>query len=514
MVQIRLRDVQDALGKNLPELILDRTHPDFPYREQGEARFVHALHKVITDTTGKLNIAKVAKEFFVPVDALRDALKEYKAQNRVLNHQQEAVLCGRLDRLTRFGGQCKASEEPARVEDLIEKYAVGTLQLFERGGLGVTYTLTPQWVGEFLTRHPQYNVTENGPPAASGSKRAETHALDHWLLDNQKMALCRILEKDLPLRTSKGLEAFWKHVKHDAAKEIGYGFDWLNSRNEVLQRKHRQKCPEGLQHTVLGKRKREGQAEGVTWQIWDAACHDFLSTDLAIHGNVDPPPFSPPPTLDPADAVDVLPQSSVPHKCSSLNPPNNAIAPHHDKSRSRFRPTTTQTSDDLSTYMGNNLVFVGEPWIETPSTYLPCIDDHQEETLEIRKWNALGVLAQSTHPNAASASRAYRLADRPLREAWAKRKNRHIAATSRLTTDQERRLCKRLDRLLYFGGSVRSVETVPPDGNLRAIVQTYANGILAEDDQLVEGNMVLHGHWAEEFTERFPQYARLYSNLG
>jgi len=223
----RIYNVRQSLAKGLPELILDRSDPRFLRADIIEARMLHATHELAHDTTGKLSTVKVAQKFQVPVEPLRDTLKDYHAEDRVLTDPQEQLLCQRLDRLTRYGGIAKAVEEPARVQDLITKYTIGVLRLLEHTDLRVTYQLRPGWVENFLERHPQYRVHEHGAPAPQGSAHATTNAHDHWLLGSQKAALYNILEKHYSLRSSKGLEEYWKAVKRDAKKEVGYDFGWF-----------------------------------------------------------------------------------------------------------------------------------------------------------------------------------------------------------------------------------------------------------------------------------------------
>lgn len=43
--------------------------------------------------------------------------------------------------------------------------------------------------------------------------------------------------------TSNGLEEFWKQVRKDAKRSVGFDLNWVNARNEILQRKHRQTSP-------------------------------------------------------------------------------------------------------------------------------------------------------------------------------------------------------------------------------------------------------------------------------
>ena len=294
-----------------------------------------------------------------------------------------------------------------------------------------------------------------------------------------------------------------------------------------MQQKHRQHCPERLKHTVLGKRKRDEPSEGgkVAWQIWDAACHDFLKVDLAIYGKVDPPPCSPPPGLD-------VPEETRPPPPDLLLPEPQHVHPHygaldncHTQSGTQYAQNgnhyaqngtqyvsqpevpAAQPSHDYSSYIDNGYVPVGDSWTDSAQPYRATAPGCDEEDRDIRLANATGTLAQAGKPNAAATSRLYHLPERLLREHWAPRKTRQKVATARLLKDQEARLRERLDRLVNYGGTIGPVEHMRPDGSPSDIIQAYANGILAEDDQLVEGNMLLHAAWAEEFVERNPRYA-------
>ncbi|KAK5134017.1 hypothetical protein LTR08_007022 [Meristemomyces frigidus] len=538
----RWSNIHATLSQDLPPLIMDRSHPQFLHPTVVEHRILHAIHSLATELTAdpkaRISTDKTAKKFYVSTEDLRDIWKDYKAEDRVLTPAQEALLCQRLDRLTRYGGKAKAREEPVHAEGLVSAHAIGVLRLLEHMDGRVTYSLRSQWLQSFLDRNPQYRVSENGPAAPEGSTHPGTDADEPWLLPYQKTALYALLEKNYALRSSKGLQEFWKTVKRLAKPQIGYEFFELTAQNEALQKKHRPNPPPGLRNSALGKRKRDAEGGSVVdWRVWDTACNDFMSVDLAIMGKVRTPPCSPPPGMEPtaldrddeplevqytAPPTPVVPQQSTAYPQSACLPTSHTRDlswPSHNNHNIQYNtagpalplqnaPTTYLPSQNTRS---PSYPHPTQPTYSTRSSYtnnpipnVPTPPTLPQESADIRALNALGALARSPHPNAAATSRFYSLPERLVRESWATRKHRPPTAVARLLAEQERRLHARLRNLECFGGDVVAVES--SEGGAEAVVRAYADGVLAEDDQLVEGNMVVHGEWAREFIGAHGRY--------
>ncbi|KAK5122540.1 hypothetical protein LTR85_003803 [Meristemomyces frigidus] len=499
-----MANIRSRIAAGLPELIIDPSHPRFLHPKVMDDRVLHAVHEMATETAtnpkARISTKNMSTKYHVSLESLRDAWKAYKAEDRILTSAQEDLLCQRLDRLTRYGGKAKALEEPCRVEMLIEKYAIGVLRLLEPTEGNIAYSLQPYWVRDFLSRNPQYHKEQSGPSAPTSSTHPQTSAADTWLLPHQKAALYNIIEKHYPLRSSKGLEEYWKTIRRLAKQQIGYEFLDLTAQNESMQRQHRTQPPAGLRSTALGKRKRDGsQAERtVDWRVWDTACNDFLSVGMAVGRKMETPPCSPPPGLEAAQEED---------QASYGVPPATTQSASSTTLPSLQWPAQAQALGAAPYRHDNSGYFtVDDPYRGRTVAPHAARTAYEAEDADIRLANAMGSLARAKQPNAAATSRQYELPERLLREKWAPRWSRRQMAAERLLKDQERRLHSRLQTLVLFGGNVMPIEASQPESSAAMIVQAYADGILAEDDQLVEGNMFVHANWAADFVTCNPRY--------
>lgn len=492
-----LSNIRARIAAGLPELVMDRSDPRFSRISVSDDRILHAIHELANELEAnpkaRVSIEQKAKKYHVPLAALREMFKNYKAEDRILTSGQELLLCQRLDRLTRYGGNAQASEEPIEVKKLIEKYAIGVLRLLEHNDFDVAYSLQPHWVPDFLSRHARYAVLTDGGPASPGSTHPQTSSDDPWYLPHQKTALYNILEKYYPLRSNKGLEEYWKTVRRMAKQQIGYcSFD-LSAQNEMFQRECQPHPPTGLHITALGKRKR-GSSElerTVGWRVWDTACNDFVSVKMGVGRKLDTPRCSPPPDLE------VLVEEDQPQHATTIDRPTSADTVNLANSTWHSTVQTVQNSD-------SQYFTLEDPYRAEMASSRAAYD---VEDADIRLANALGSLARAKQSNAAKTSRLYNLPERLVRESWAGRRTRPQVAAEKLLKDQERRLHSRLQNLVPFGGNVMPVEASISEYSAATVVQAYADGILAEDDQLVECNMVVHANWAVDFLKFNHRYA-------
>lgn len=272
----------------------------------------------------------------------------------------------------------------------------------------------------------------------------------------------------------------------------------MGAKNEGLQRKHRPDTNEGTGDRVLGKRKRgeDGEHGELRWSVFDAACTNFLDVDMSS-GLVQPPHCSPPPGLE------RLEEDEEPERQFDFN----ALFDHTLPANTRYtqpraaNPITSTVNHTDFLHMFDYEPYAPAPPAPAPPPTLYGSEDEDPQTLAS---NAIGLLSQSPKPNAAATARAYNLPERLLQDRWNPRRRRPAIVAARLMADQEARLLQRLRRLVCFGGEVMvlGVEDLGSDAGREKAVRVYANGVLAEDDLLVDGNMVIRADWAAEFLKR------------
>ena len=143
--------VDSMKGHRLRDYFTNKNGEKILYTKEVQLeRIKKAIQALIDDPSPRSNTTNIAKQIGASYGQVRREWHQYKAWNRELTTQQEGILCGRLDRLTRFGGQAKAVEEPCTAECLVEKYACGILHQTEDLDHLAKYSMKSGWSKSFL----------------------------------------------------------------------------------------------------------------------------------------------------------------------------------------------------------------------------------------------------------------------------------------------------------------------------------------------------------------------------
>ena len=129
------------------------------------------------------------------------------------------------------------------------------------------------------------------------------------------------------------------------------------------------------------------------------------------------------------------------------------------------------------------------------------------QTKQVQIANALGSLASKPGLSVELVALRFNLPDLTLAGEWKKRKNRPCLKTKWLTSDQKERLPSRLLTTIAFSRDPKETGRRHTTDVCLQLTEEFANDILAEDDQLEEGNLVIKTfYYPLGFMRRNPRF--------